>query len=100
MRIDVTTVENEFEDQTRAYAEFRLFSTLSRFGDVVQHAQVSLARPSDGQPSVECIVVVTLLGGTRTRICTRRHHAYDAINRAAARVNDVLRRHTGRAMSS
>lgn len=92
MRIEVTARGSEFEDQTRAYAEFRVFSTLARFSEVVEHASITLRRASADRHAVLCVVGVTLACGTRARISARGRHAYDAIDRAAGRVADVLRR--------
>jgi ribosome-associated translation inhibitor RaiA len=100
MRIDVKSPSREFDDQTRAYAEFRAFSTLARFNDAVEHANVSLKHLPAGLQSVVCVVDVTLSDGTRARISARGAHPYSAINRAAERVSGVLRRHSGVAMTS
>jgi hypothetical protein len=100
MRIDVQTPPREFDDQTRAYAEFRVFSALARFGAAIERADVALNRaPADPQ-AVVCVVNVTRADGTRARISARGGHAYSAINRAATRVGDVLRRHSIVAMTS
>jgi ribosome-associated translation inhibitor RaiA len=99
MRIAVTNV-GRFGRQTRAYAEYRVFSSLARFSDVVRDATVSLtSREAEGR-SVECRVAVTIARGTQIRVSARGPHAYDAINRAAQRIGDALRRHTDVALSS
>lgn len=100
MRIDVTMAGEGFEDQTRAYAEFRVFSTLARLSAQVEGARVALTRPPAGPRSVICDITVTLAGGDRTRVRARGGHAYDAINRAAQRISDGLRRCGRVAMTS
>jgi hypothetical protein len=42
MRIAVTDIGRTFGRQTRAYAEYRIFSSLARFSDVVREANVAL----------------------------------------------------------
>ena len=90
MRIDASTVGREFGDHARAYAEFRIFSALARFSDVVSGATVSLRRPRPFSRSVLCSVAVTLEPGVHACIRARGRHAYDAINRAAHRVGFEL----------
>jgi ribosome-associated translation inhibitor RaiA len=93
MRISVTDIGCTFGRQTRAYAEYRIFSSLARFSDVVHEAGVSLtARRRSG--AARCIVSVTVDHGGRLRVSSRGRHVYDAINRAAERIGEELRRHT------
>ena len=99
MKIAVTNVGRTFGRQTRAYADYRVFSSLARFSDIVQKATVSLTASPEGQ-SVVCCVAVTAEGGTRIRVTARGRHAYEAINRASERVGEALRRHVDGAVSS
>jgi ribosome-associated translation inhibitor RaiA len=101
MRISVTDVGSTFGRQTRAYAEYRIFSSLARFSDVVRNADVSLTstRPTERSRAL-CMVVVTVNDGGRLHVRARGRHVYDAINRAAQRIGDALRRHSDIALSS
>ena len=101
MRISVTDVGSTFGRQTRAYAEYRIFSTLARFSEVVRDADVSLSStgPTEG-PKALCVVVVTVDDGGRLQVRARGRHVYDAINRAAERIGDALRRHSDITLSS
>ena len=93
MRISVTDSGGTFSRQTRAYAEYRVFSSVARFGDVVREAAVSLtSRRAHG--AARCGVVLTVDDGGRLRVSARGRHAYDAINRAAGRISEEVRRHT------
>jgi hypothetical protein len=47
-----------------------------------------------------CVVVVTVNDGGRLYVRARGRHVYDAINRAAQRIGDALRRHGDIALSS
>lgn len=95
MNIEATDVGRTFGRQTRAYAEYRIFSSLARFSDVVRAAAVSL-RPAAKDGSVVCSVLVGLEVGVPMRVTARGRHAYEAINRVAARLGPALRRHTRR----
>jgi ribosome-associated translation inhibitor RaiA len=93
MRIEVAEIARTFGRQTRAYAEYRIFSSLARFSDIVREAKVSLT-PADRGQTVVCSVVVGFEAGVPVRVTARGRHAYDAINRAAHRIAPALRRHT------
>lgn len=93
MTIQVADIARTFGRQTRAYAEYRIFSSLARFSDVVRDAAVSLT-PANRGHSVVCSVVVGFETGMPVRVTARGRHAYDAINRVAHRIGPALRRHT------
>jgi ribosome-associated translation inhibitor RaiA len=99
MRIEVTDIARTFGRQTRAYAEYRIFSSLARFSSVVQEAAVSLTPATRGH-TVRCSVVVGFGMGRTVRVTARGRHAYDAINRVADRIGPALRRHTQVALPS
>jgi len=99
MKIQVADIARTFGRQTRAYAEYRIFSSLARFSDVVQEAAVSLT-PADRGHTVVCSVVVGFEAGMPVRVTARGRHAYDAINRVAHRIGPALRRHTRVALPS
>jgi hypothetical protein len=99
MKIDVTDIARTFGRQTRAYAEYRIFSSLAGFGDVVQEAAVSLTPAVRGR-SVVCSVLVGFATGVPVRVIARGRHAYDAINRVAHRIGPALRRRTDAAVAS
>jgi hypothetical protein len=93
MRIAVTATGCEFDTQTRAYAEYRVFSSVARFSDRVSRAAVLLKTATGRQPDVLCSIVLTMHPARHTRVHARGRHACDAIDRAAARAGDVLARH-------
>ncbi len=99
MRISVSDIGGTFGRQTRAYAEFRIFSSLARFSDVVHEANVSLTSIRPGGP-VRCVVSLDVNDGGRLRVSSRGRHVYDAINRAARRIGEEVRRHTAITLSS
>jgi hypothetical protein len=99
MRIEVIEISRTFGRQTRAYAEYRIFSGLAMFGEVVRGATVSLA-PGGRDHSVTCSVLVALDAGRPVEVSARGRHAYDAINRAADRLGAALRRHARVAIPS
>jgi hypothetical protein len=99
MRIDVYDDHALFDDQTRAYAEYRVFASLATSGDVVQHAIVTLAPvdPSGAHPTTGtkalCTVAIRTGSGRYTEVCAPGRHPYEAIDRAAARIKQLLFRH-------
>ena len=100
MKIAVTNIGRTFGRQTRAYAEYRVFSSLARFSDVVLAATVCLRPPSVKGRSVVCRVCVTVQQGSRLQVTARGRHPYDAINRAADLIGDALRTHSEVAVPS
>ena len=98
MKIEVTDISRTFGRQTRAYAEYRIFSSLAAFSNVVRQVTVSLTSSATGH-SVECSVLVGLQTGVPVQVTSSGHHAYDAINRAADRLAPALRRHAQAAVS-
>ena len=92
MRIEAKEIGCTFGRQTLAYAEFRIFSSLAQFSDVVREAAVSVTAAARGR-SVVCSVLVGLETGVTVRVSARGRHAYDAINRVADRLGPALRRH-------
>jgi hypothetical protein len=93
MKIDVTEIARTFGRQTRAYAEYRIFSSLAQFGGVVREVAVTLTPIRSGH-AFACSVLVGLERGVSVRVTARGRHPYDAINRAAHRIGATLRRKT------
>ena len=93
MRISVTDIGCRFGRQTRAYAEYRIFGSVARFGHVINDASVSLTSRRPGGP-VQCVVSLTVNNDGRLRVSARGRHIYHAINLAAERIGELLRRHT------
>jgi ribosome-associated translation inhibitor RaiA len=98
MRLSVTDIGRTFGRQTRAYAEYRIFSSVARFSAVVQEAGVSLTSRGP-RGAARCAISLTVNDGGRLRASARGRHVYDAINRAAERIAEELRRHTAIALS-
>jgi ribosome-associated translation inhibitor RaiA len=95
----VTDVGGAFGRQTRAYAEYRIFSSVARFGSAVHNADVSLTSRRAGG-AARCAVTLTVDDGICVRVSARGRHVCDAINRAAERIGKKLCRHTARRLSS
>ena len=98
MHIEGAGISRLFGRQTRAYAEYRAFSGLARFSHIVHGATVTLTRAE--RQMVVCVVTVALEDGRRVRIRSRGRHPYDAINRAADRIGDQVRRHVSAGIAS
>jgi len=98
VRIDLRD-ESQLDAQTHAYAEYRVFATVASFGDLVQHVTITLAsaHPSGAHPvtgdRVVCTVSVSTGPGQRAEVRAKGRHPYQAIDRAAGRMRNVLALH-------
>lgn len=85
----IAVIGSEIGDQTRAYAEYRVFSRLTRFSHALTGASVALTRVvADG--SATCTLTAHLTDGNRTQVRARARHAHDAIDRATDRLSMML----------
>jgi hypothetical protein len=100
VRIAVSDAGRVFGRQTRAYAEYRIFSRLARFGDIVRQADISLSALPTDSADVLCRVVVAVGDGRCLRVAARGRHVHEAINRAAQRIGDAVHRHLELALPS
>ena len=91
MKIEVSDISRRFGRQTRAYAEYRIFSSLAPFSNVVREVTVSLTSGARSR-SVMCSVLVGLDTDVPVQVTAKGRHAYDAINRAADRLSPAMRR--------
>lgn len=81
LRIAVSGVGPDIDGQTRAYAEYRLFSRLAGAPDIVDHALVAL-RGGGSQGAARCAITITLRSGELCTASARAQHIYDAIDQA------------------
>jgi ribosome-associated translation inhibitor RaiA len=91
----ILVIGNEFiSRQARTYAEYRVFSVLTRHTQDFRRARV-LLREKDGADTyhkVTCAVTVALKPSGSLRIRVRGRHPYAAINRAVERLHEMLSR--------
>ena len=91
MRIEIYDESTHFAEQTRAYAEYRLFSTLKHRADVVRHVIVRLSLAQRGENNqVSCSVSIKLETGRQVDVATRGPHPYAAIDHLARRIAAAL----------
>jgi ribosome-associated translation inhibitor RaiA len=91
-RITVVADDKAISSQARTYAEYRVFSALTRHAIKFRSARV-LLRPSDDRDTcarVTCAVSVVLEPSRSVRVRVTGPHVYAAINRAIERLGDVL----------
>jgi ribosome-associated translation inhibitor RaiA len=81
LRIAVSGVGADIDGQTRAYAEYRLFSRLAGARDHVDHALIAL-RGGGEQGAARCAITITLRSGGLCTASARAQHIYDAIDQA------------------
>ena len=89
MHIEIVGDES-FDQQARAYAEYRLFDALSHVidADQVRHARLVLRRPTHKRngAGVSCEVILEIRDADVLRIRATGDHPYAAINRAMDRI--------------
>ena len=91
-RICVVADDNAISSQARTYAEYRVFSALTRHALKFRSARV-LLRPSEDRGTcnkVTCAVSVALEPSGSVRVRVTGPHVYAAINRAVERLSTVL----------
>jgi hypothetical protein len=91
MRIDVHDTPHHFDGQTRAYAEYRVFSVLANLADVVHEVGVGLARAeaagtAAASDAFACSVSIRLRSGRHLDVASHAQHPYEAIDRAARQI--------------
>ena len=93
MRIEVTGKNDSATPQIRAYAEYRLFTTLARHARVIQRVCVILGSP-DPQTggALTCEVDVSLRASGSARVLAQGPHMHAAIDGAAERIGYVIDR--------
>ena len=99
MHIRVSDPAGLVTDQMRAYAEFRVFAALARFGRTVRQATVSLGPATSGDPGVVCLVEVDLGPDGLVRFRARDLHAAPAVEHAADLARSALERRAGPVVS-
>jgi ribosome-associated translation inhibitor RaiA len=92
MHIRVSGPAGLVTDQMRAYAEYRLFAALARFGRTVRQATVSLSAANSGEPGVICLVEVDLGPDGHVRARARQRYAAPAVEQAADLAKSALER--------
>ena len=86
-------------DTLRAYAERRLSFALRRFHDRVRHVKVRLVDLNGPRRGVDsrCSITIDLVDGRRIFVDATTAWPFASIKRAAARLNESVRREFGRA---
>jgi ribosome-associated translation inhibitor RaiA len=91
-RIHVVADDTAISSQARTYAEYRVFSALTRHAAKFRRARI-LLRPSRDRftcDRVTCAVSVALAPSGSVRVRVTGPHAYGAINRAVERLGYAL----------
>ena len=89
MRVHVSSPGAAINPQILAYAEYRLFGVLARYA-AVRGTRVVLRCGADG--GVRCSVTIDFDSTASARASVKGVHAVGAIDRAADRVAELMRR--------
>ena len=102
MRIEIIGEDESTNVQVRTYAEYRLFSILARYTRLIRRARVVLRQPArDGsRDKFGCAVTVILEPSGVVRTRATAGHAYAAIDRAVARIGDLMSQRAAQRLSS
>lgn len=85
MNLEVYAAESAAGTQARAYAEYRMFSAVSRFGTRCSRLNVYLEEAGGERDGAQygCAAVLDLLPAGQVRVRASAGHLYAAIDRAA-----------------
>jgi ribosome-associated translation inhibitor RaiA len=93
MRIEVTANNDSVSPRIRAYAEYRLFTTLARHARVIRTVGVILRSPDpQAGGALTCEVNVSLQASGSARVLVHGPHLHAAIDSAAERIGYVIAR--------
>jgi ribosome-associated translation inhibitor RaiA len=85
MRIAVRGVGISHDDPVRAYAEYRMFAAVGRFGGRASRVNVRLEKLNK-ENRYKCAAVLELSPAARVRVHATASRLYGAIDRAAERL--------------
>lgn len=92
MRIEITAQDDSVSARTRAYAEYRVFTTLARHSRRIQRVWLILGAPDPRGGTVTCEVDVSLHASGSARVMAQGPHAHAAIDRVAESIGNVIDR--------
>ena len=93
MRIEVTVNTDSVSARIRAYAEYRLFTTLARHERVIRRVWIILGPPDPrAGDALTCEVDVSLQASGSARVLAHGPHMHAAIDSAAERIGHVIDR--------
>jgi hypothetical protein len=100
MHVDVIG-DAAITEQTRAYAEYRMFATLARFSRAIRDVRVTIkkARSRGSVRNIACEVTVTLDPSGSAHARVSGPEACVIIDRAAERIGPRVYEQTGRRLS-
>lgn len=95
MQISITGPAELTTDQVRAYAEYRVFAALSRFGRLIDRATVTIDREARTEKaSVVCVIKIATRDTRVVRCRGSAPHATEAVDCAADRARRALQLRT------
>lgn len=101
MHISVAGYDVALNPQTRAYAEYRVFSTLARHADQIDAVRVVVAAaPPGASDDAVCVIEVDLRSGDAVRAKERASHSYSAVDSAAESIFEMMQRRGRDAVST
>jgi ribosome-associated translation inhibitor RaiA len=90
MRIRVSGIDTAINDATRAYAEYRFFTSIARHESRVRAVDIVVTRDSAPNRQFLCTVTVDLGPSGHVKTQARAAHPSGAIDRAADRTGWLI----------
>jgi hypothetical protein len=87
MQLTIRDVNHDFDQQTRAYAEYRAFAALAGCGTPIEEVTVTLAHHDAAGGTVACRIAVRSYSGRLIDVEAFAAHPYAAIERAVGLVS-------------
>jgi hypothetical protein len=101
MRIEIIDEDESASAQARTYAEYRLFATLARHAAGIRSVRVVLGERCKGAAGrTTCVVNVVLEPSGSLVVRAHGLHLHGAIDRAAERMGDLIKRRARQAIDS
>jgi ribosome-associated translation inhibitor RaiA len=100
MRIMLSGAHDLVTDRMRAYTEYRMFTSIARYGALVQAIYVTLQPRARNREGFLCGVVIDLGPSGQVKVQARGAHPTAAIDRVCERAGRLLGRREAQSISS
>ncbi|MGH9418952.1 MAG: HPF/RaiA family ribosome-associated protein [Thermoanaerobaculia bacterium] len=96
----VTGSDGIATDRIRAYTEYRMFTSVARYGAIIRTIRVDVGRDGRDRDGVACTVLIDLVPSGQVKTQARASHSIAAIDRVCDRAGRLLGRRETQSVSS
>lgn len=100
MRIMFSGANDIVTDRVRAYTEYRMFTSIARYGNLVRAVQVTLRPRAHNREGFLCEVVIDAAPSGQIKVQARGTHPTAAIDRVCERAGRLLGQRDAQSISS